>query len=451
MIKRNVFSELERWKNKKHRKPLILRGARQVGKTTLIKMFSGSYSQSVLLNLENSFDRSFFLKTDDVKKIIETIFLNYNIDINEGSVLLFIDEIQEVPEAIKLLRYFYEEYPDLHVIAAGSLVEFAISKVKSFPVGRIEYLYLHPFNFIEFLTAIQHKQAFDHFNRIPVREIAHKTLLDLFNSYVIIGGMPEVVNLYAENRSLLNLSDIYESLWSSYQDDAKKYARNDSEEKVIKHIISTAHTTIDKRIKFQNFGNSTYRSREVGEAMRSLDATQIIRLIYPSTVLEPPIIPDIKKSPRLQFLDTGLLNYSLGIQAGMIGVNDLNDTYKGAIIPHMITQELISLNHINKQKPNFWVREKLQASSEVDLIVRYKNMIIPIEIKSGSKGSLRSLHEFINRSNHFYAVRIYGGEFKIEEHKTQSGKTYFLMNLPYYLGTKIPEYIEYFVEKFPLK
>lgn len=448
MIDRNIYSELERWKEKKHRKPMILRGAGQVGKTTLIKMFSESYSQSILLNLENSKDHSFFGKTDDIKEIVESIFINYDIDLKKEPILLFIDEIQESPDAIKMLRYFFEEYPEIHVIAAGSLLEFALSKVKSFPVGRVEYLHLHPFNFVEYLKAIKHSQAIKQIEQIPVNKVAHDTLLELYNNFVIIGGMPEVVKIYAENESMLNLSDIYESLWSSYKDDAEKYARNDTEEKVIKHIMSTAHITIDKRIKFQNFGNSNYRSREVGEAMRSLDAAQIIQLIYPSTVIEPPIMADLKKSPRLQFLDTGLLNYTLGIQAEMIGVNDLSKSYKGAIIPQMVTQELIALNHKNKQKPNFWVREKMQASSEVDLIINCKNLIIPIEIKSGSTGSLRSLHEFINRSGHRYAIRIYAGEFKIEEHKTLAGKKYVLMNMPYYLSSKTYEYAEYLIENF---
>jgi len=448
MFKRDIYSELKRWKEKKHRKPLILRGARQVGKTTLIRMFSETYVKSIILNLENSKDRVFFEKTDNIKEIVESIFLSHNIEPDNETVLLFIDEIQESPDAIRQLRYFYEEYPQIHVIAAGSLLEFALKDVRSFPVGRVEYLYLYPLNFIEFLGAIKHNQALKQIEQIPLSNFAHQTLLELYNQYVIVGGMPEVVKIYAENKSMLNLSDIYESLWSSYQDDVEKYARNDSEKKVIKHIIKTAAISIDKRIKFQAFGNSNYRSREVGEALRSLDAAQIIQLIYPVTVTEPPLQADLKKSPRLQFLDTGLLNYALGIQADMIGVQDLNNTYKGAVIPHIVTQELIALNYKKRQKPHFWVREKAQATSEVDLVINYQNLIIPIEIKSGRSGSLKSLHQFINRTKHPYAVRVYAGVFKIEESKTPEGKSYFLMNLPYYLSSKIEAYVAYLVSNF---
>jgi len=158
----------------------------------------------------------------------------------------------------------------------------------------------------------------------------------------------------------------------------------------------------------------------------------------------------LKKSPRLQFLDIGLVNNVLGLQSQMIGMENLSSTYKGAIIPHLITQELISLNTISSNKPHFWVREKKQSSAEVDLVFRYMDKIIPIEIKSGSTGSLKSLHQFIEMTNHPYAVRVYEGEFKIEKAKTQNGTQYLLMNLPYYLGTKIPEYIDYFVSNYKI-
>lgn len=167
-----------------------------------------------------------------------------------------------------------------------------------------------------------------------------------------------------------------------------------------------------------------------------------------------PIIqlsPIWKKSPRLQFLDTGLINHALGIQAQMLGMEDLSNSFKGAIIPHLITQELISLNTITITKPNFWVRDKNQSSSEVDLVYPYIDKVIPIEIKSGAKGTLRSLHQFIERADHLYAIRIYGGKFNIEESKTTNGTPFLLMNLPHYLGTQLPNYIDYFVKNHTLK
>ncbi|MDD4217728.1 MAG: DUF4143 domain-containing protein, partial [Bacteroidales bacterium] len=200
----------------------------------------------------------------------------------------------------------------------------------------------------------------------------------------------------------------------------------------------------------QNFGNSNYRSREVGEAFRSLNDAKIIQLVYPTTSITPPVIPDLKKSPRLQFLDIGILNHELNIQADMLAFDDFSELYKGALIPQLIFQELLSRNVNTYKKPIFWVREKTQASAEVDLIIPYKDMLIPVEIKSGSTGSLKSLHQFIDRTDHPYAVRMYAGKFVVENAVTPAGKPYLLMNLPYYLGTMLKLYIEYFINNFTI-
>lgn len=447
-FKRHTFSYLNDWKANINRKPLILRGARQVGKTTLVKYFAQTYTYSILLNLEKERDRQLFSKYKEVNTLVDALFLFHNIPPDAlDNTLLFIDEIQESPEAISQLRYFYEETPELHVIAAGSLLEFAMKKVKSFPVGRVEYLYLHPLNFLEYLDAIGYQPAKEQLDNVPVKGFAHDTLLELFNRYAIIGGMPEVIQTYIHNKRLTDLPKIYESIWETYKTDVEKYTSNETERKIIKHIINTAHLYLDQRIKFQNFGNSNYRSREVGEALRNLNDAKIIQLVYPTTVVTPPIKPDIKKSPRLQFLDTGIVNYTLNIQAQMLGMTDLSNAFKGSVIPHLIMQEILSLNTISNNKLHFWVREKRQSSAEVDIVINYEDKIVPIEVKSGSTGTLKSLHQFIDNSPHKFAIRIYGGNFKIEKHKTPAGKNFLLMNLPYYLGTKIYEYINYFINK----
>ncbi len=445
-FKRHLTKQLSHWKSKSNRKPLIIRGARQVGKTTLVKGFAESYGYSIYLNLEKSKHRQFFEQSDDCKTIIEAIFIAHNISTKHIiNTLLFIDEIQESPKTIALLRYFHEEYPELHVISAGSLLEFALKDVPSFPVGRVEFLYLNPLNFHEFLQALGHTIALEHLTKIPIKQAAHNTLVQLFNQFCIIGGMPEIVEEFIKEHSFGNLTAIYESLWTSYISDSEKYARNTTEKNVIKHIMATAAYSIDKRIKFQNFGNSNYRSREVGEAFRNLHLAKIIQLMYPTTALVPPIIADLRKSPRLQFLDTGLVNYSLELSSQMLLLDDLSTIYKGAIIPHMIIQELISLQVHKSQMPCFWVREKKQASSEVDIVYSIDNKIIPIEVKSGRTGTLKSLHQFVERCDHPYAVRMYAGKYEIIHAKTPNGKPYVLMNLPYYLGTQLPLYLSHLI------
>lgn len=447
-FKRHIWKELKDWKSLPIRKPLILRGARQVGKTTIVKNFGKEFQNYIELNLEKEEDFKLIENSKNVQDLVSALSLKYEIPSHQfNNTLLFIDEIQESVKAITFLRYFYEELPELNVISASSLLEHTLNKAKHFPVGRVQYLYLFPLNFQEYLEAMGKHLLLEQLHKIPINTIAHNLLLKEFHTYCIIGGMPEIIASYAQNKDLSLLPPIYESIWLTYKDDVVKYASNKSEENVIKHIMRSAATFVDERIKFQNFGNSNYKSREISEAFRSLDDAKVIQIIYPSTSMEAPIVTDFKKSPRLQFLDTGILNFDLNIQVDLLLIENLSKAYKGAIIPHILTQEIISLNTSNFHKPNFWVRDKTQSSAEIDLILTYKDLIIPIEIKSGATGSLKSLHQFINQSNHPFAIRLYEGEYKIEKTKTPEGTPYFLMNLPYYLGTLLNEYIEFFVTK----
>lgn len=444
IFKRTIDAQLDKWKDNPDRKPLIIRGARQVGKTRSIGHFASKFKNRILLNLEKSGHRSYFEDYVRFEDLLEALFIQYNIEnAREGPTLLFIDEIQESPQAIFWLRYFYEDAPYLYVIAAGSLLEFALSKVESLPVGRVEYLYMHPMNFREYLEALGNQRLLRSLDKIPVSKVAHKALMGHFHRYVILGGMPEIIAVFLKSGNLAELPRIYEGIWTTYKSDVIKYARNETERNVISHILNTAPNAIDSRIKFQNFGNSNYRSREVGEGFRNLDNARIIRIIYPTTETKFPLKRDFKKYPRIQLLDTGLVNYSLGLFPELLKLEDLSEAYRGAIIPHIIFQELISLGQIKDELPYFWVREKTQSSAEVDLVMTFNGEIIPIEIKSGATGSLKSLHQFINTTHCKIAFRIYGGEFKIEDTLTPAGNKYTLYNIPYYLGTKLYDYIEY--------
>ena len=444
-IKRNSYSKLIAWKNDKFRKPLLLRGARQVGKTTIVREFAKEFDNYIELNLEKVSDLNLFV-VDDVHTIINSAFLLKRKIENKKTTLFFIDEIQESPKAIQLLRYFYEERPDIYVIAAGSLLEFALKKVPNFPVGRVDYLYLHPLNFIEFLGATDNLAALEIINTKPIPAFAHSTLLNLFHEYLLIGGMPEIVKNYAETKNISQLKKTYKNLWQAYKDDVVKYTSKELDRKVVYHVIDSAPFESD-RIKFEGFGNSNYRSREVGEALRTIDLAKIIQLIYPSTSLQPPIQADLKKRPRLQFLDTGLLNQILSLQGEMLLVNDFSNFHKGLIIQHIVYQEIIAIHDDQIYKPNFWVREEKDSNSEVDLIYQHGKYVIPIEIKSGPTGTLRSLHQFIDRSNHPFAVRLYAGNFSIEQAITPGKKEYILMNLPYYLASQLPTYLEMLVNE----
>ena len=195
------------------------------------------------------------------------------------------------------------------------------------------------------------------------------------------------------------------------------------------------------------FGNSQYRSREIGEALRALDLARIIQIIYPTTNLEPPVIPDLKRKPRLQFLDTGLLNHALGIQSDLLGLMDLNSIYKGRLIQHLAAQQFQAQTTSPLYKTVFWVREKANSNAEVDLVYQSGKYIIPVEVKSGAKGSLRSLHQFVERSENKIAIRLLANRFSLEKTRTPAGTPYLLLNMPYYTSTRIQNYAEWLLSQ----
>jgi len=405
-------------------------------------MFSTSFDHFIEMNAEKPAIQQLFRDHQDVKVLLQALFLQYHIPEEKGKILIFIDEIQECPEAIRLLRYFFEEAPDIYVIAAGSLLDFALGEVRSFPVGRVSYFYLHPINFEEFLLWKNEKAALDALRTIPAPSFAHQRLLDLFHEYVMVGGMPEIVARYVDQASLSQLENLYSDLWQAYLDDVEKYATNNTQRQIIRHIIRTAPNEQD-RISFAGFGQSNYRSREVGEAMRNLELARVIQLIYPTTQYQPPLTSDLRKRPRLQFIDTGLLNNALQIHPQFIGLKNLNHLYRGFILQHALTQELIAKHTHTKFKPHFWVRQKSNANAEIDLIYSFQGKAIPIEIKSGKQGRLRSLHQFVKRAPHNTALRFLQNEYSEEQATTPGGTTYKLINIPYYAMSQLEGYLKY--------
>lgn len=445
MFYREALKQLEKWSKKENRKPMIIRGARQVGKTTLIKMFSKSFDYFIHLDLEDFNDNRIFEINNDIEGVIKGISLLKNKPVISGKTLLFIDEIQNSIAAIKMLKFFAEKYGNLHVVAAGSLLEVVLTAEDlSFPVGRVEFLFLHPVSFKEFLLAkggIRHLEAL---NTYPLPSYSHGTLLNEFHEYAMLGGLPEVVKTWIEKGDLLSAKEIMKNLMISYMDDVTKYAKNSSMRNVIRFVIDAAPMNISSRITFQNFGNSNYRSREVGEAFFALQQAMLINLIYPTTSTEIPFLPNKRKKPKLQFIDTGLVNYKAGIIDQYIGLQDLQSVYKGRIVEHLVGQELTNILETN-QKLKFWVREKKQSQAEVDFIISYKGKPIPIEVKSGSSGKLRSLHQFIKESKTDLAVRFCSSEYKEEIVETNNVK-FTLLNLPYYSVCEIYNILENYLK-----
>ncbi len=445
MFIRNISIHLQEWASRKGRKPLVLRGARQVGKTTLVHEFSKQFSQYLYLNLEREIDKKPFEEFTKIDLLIQTLFLDKNksYDANK-STLIFIDEIQEVAKALNILRYFYEDKPNVHVIAAGSLLESLFNRKISFPVGRVEFLVVRPVSFDEFLLAIGETVAVEQFNKLPFADFAFDKLLSLFHLYAIIGGMPEIVQAYAKDKNITTLSKIYHSLIQAYLDDVEKYAANASETNYIRHTIQAIFTEAGKRITFEGFGKSKYGRREMGEALRTLEKAMLLQLVYPNTDTVLPVLADKRKSPKLQVLDTGLLNFFSGIQKDIIGTKDLNLVHHGLVIEHLVGQELLACQYSTLSELSFWVREKKSSQAEVDYVFRYNSKLIPIEVKSGAIGKLKSLHMYMDKAPHKMAIRFCASKLNITKIITPVGTEYFLLTLPYFLVCKINEYLPWF-------
>ena len=443
MFKREILRRLADWKDKPDRKPLVLRGARQVGKTTAVELFSAAYDQFISLNLEKPEEAKLFARSLPAADRLQAIRFFKGLPSIQGRTLLFLDEVQNSPEAVSSLRYFHEDLPGLHVIAAGSLLEIALTQKQiGIPVGRVEYALMSPLSFREFLEATGETQALEALDVVPAPDFALPRLMDLFHRYALVGGMPEIVAHYAGHRDAVALAPLYRSLWTSFLDDIPKYARNETMKRVIRHCLEAAPLEAGERIKFAGFGRSNYRSREAGESLRTLEQAMLLHLLAPTEI---PLIPDRRKSPKLLFLDIGLINYTAGIQGHYFEYPDLYSFYRGRIAEMIVGQELIAADP-EHHRPVFWVREKSQAPAEVDYVLQHASLAVPVEVKAGAKGTLKSLHQFINRCPHGFAVRLYAGPLEIARTKTPEGKPYCLLNLPYCFAGKLRAYIRWMIE-----
>jgi predicted AAA+ superfamily ATPase len=438
MINRHAMSYLDQWMKSDDRKPLILRGARQVGKTTLVNEFSKKFDVYLSLNLDKAADKNLFETFTDIELLTDTIYRYCKQRKGGGKTLLFIDEIQNSPKAVAMLRYFYEEKKELYVIGAGSLLESLIDTHISFPVGRVEYLAIRPCSFLEFLDGIgeQYDLALvKEFNA----EAVHDRIMNFFTIYCIVGGMPAAINSYALKRDVFDTDKVYEMLINAYTDDVQKYARNSSLGQVIRFILKTGWGYAGERIAFERFANSNYRSREIGEAFRTLEKALLVELVYPLHTPQIPMLPSTSKRPKLVWFDTGLVNYLAAVRDQIFSIADVSEVWRGRIAEHVVAQELIAHKWQVSVQRMFWERDKTQSSAEVDFVFPYKNMVIPVEVKSGHNAHLRSLHLFMDMAPHDVAVRLWSGHLSVDSVKTPKGKVFKLINVPFYYAGILPE------------
>ena len=455
MFARELMQQLRRWKDNPRHKPLVLRGARQVGKTTLVKEFGKEFDFFISLNLEKE-DSEIFRRFSNVHDVWQYLCLkNHVVQNREKSVLLFIDEIQEEPGAVAMLRYFYEDLPWVYVIAAGSRLHSLMKQRVSFPVGRVEYMTLRPCSFAEFINAKEGEQWADMLRNIAVPDFMHEEMITSFNTYALVGGMPEAVSEYLATRDVESLSKIYSSLLKGYNEDAEKFAKNEEQVKVLRLILGTAWLSAAETITFSGFGNSKYNSTQIHDGMDLLERAYLLSLDYPITSVSAPALPVTRRSPKLVMVDTGLTNFLAGIQLEYLQNKNLLDTWRGRAAEHIVAQELrVVLDRHFREHQYFWIRDKKGSVAEVDFVWQEGTDIIPIEVKAGTNSHLRSLHTFVNNcERRVVAVRIWSGPLSVQDIETPSpyNKPFRLINLPFYYAGQLDKVIEkFFRVKNPL-
>jgi len=441
MFKRNILEKLSLWAEKENRKPLVLRGSRQVGKTSAVNMFAQNFDNYLYLNLENKQAKALFETDKSTDDLLTAIYLFCNKPRMQNRTLLFIDEIQNSPAAVARLRYFYEETPEIYVVAAGSILESLIDTHISFPVGRVDYLAVHPCGFDEFLGALGETELAKAVQNCTVPDVLHSKTMDLFNTFTLIGGMPEIVAHYAKHKDVISLNSIYETLLAGYKDDVEKYARNELMRHIIRYILQEGWQFAAQRITLGSFAGSSYKAREMGEAFRILEKAMLLELAYPTTNTILPLTSDLKRSPKLLWIDTGLVNYVAGIQKEVLSSKDILDVWRGNIAEQIAAQELLSNDSNVSSKRKYWIRDKKGSDAEVDFIIQKDSQIIPIEVKSGHNSKLKSLQIFMENSNAEIAVRIWSQPFSVDEITLPNSKQYRLYNVPFYYTGQLKKLI----------
>lgn len=447
MFNREILKYLNQWRTKERRKPLIVRGARQVGKSVAVELFAAEYFENlIVLNLEKEEIQSFFQHIIPIGELIQLIQLKTGKKIIPGKTLLFIDEIQNSSIAMTQLRYFCEEIPYLHVIAAGSLLEVKIEQEGlSIPVGRVEYCYMYPVTFDEFIKAKNDEETSSFLANInfnsKILDSVHQVLNKKYNEYLIVGGMPEAVDEYIKRSSFISLDPIYESLITGYRDDVSKYS-SQAKGQYIQHVIENSPFYAGKIIKYDKFAGSGYRSREMSRAFDIAEKAMIVSRVRPSASKKSPIIRNFRKSPKLLFLDTGLVNYRLGIRDEILSNKDLNSIYQGQIAEQIVGQSLQTFTHLKQLDFAYWYRGAGSSTAEVDYLIPIKQRLVPIEVKSGKTGRLKSLHLFMAESQQPLAVRVYSGVLKAQKIQSSNHSSFMLLSVPFYLLDRLKNIVE---------
>ena len=411
-MKRLAEKQVLEWKDSQRRKPLIIRGARQVGKTWLVENFMAKqFHNFVKIDLEKRRDVHTHFEGNLDPKIILT-YLELEVGrIIPGKTLLFLDEIQACPRAIMALRYFYEQMPELHVIAAGSLLEFAFGEI-SIPVGRVQYLYMHPMTFYEYLLAMGKEQMAEYILKSPVNvaEEIQKMIINELRSYFFIGGMPECVKTYRDSGSMVKTFSVQSEILDSYRDDFSKYKPH-IDTACLDAVFFNVAKSIGEQLKYTRL-NDGHSGQMNHKAFNLLAKAKVIHKIPACNPSGLPLgaTANLKKF-KSTMLDIGLLQRICQVPAELeLKQENLLAMYRGKLAEQFVAQEMLAKN---SSELFYWARDVRGSSAEVDYLAVRQGNIYPVEVKSGASGSLKSLHLMLEKyQNCPQGLVLYSGTYK---------------------------------------
>lgn len=435
-MKRTIDKELIKWKDSLSRLPLIVRGARQVGKSYAIEQFGKtSFENLIVVNFEKRSELAGCFVSLDPKEIINRLNYYFDIPIKAGTTLLFLDEIQLCPQALQSLRYFCEEIPDLHVIAAGSLLEFILEEENfSFPVGRVQFAYMKPLSFMEYLEALNKSiliEIISHATiKTPPDEQAHSLLLKHLHDYFLIGGMPKVVDLYRQNSLYLDCLHRQRAIFDVYRLDFGKYAKK-TQHYYLQRLFERAPEIVGKHFKYSKIDpESPNPARDYKTALKKLTQANLVSIVYETSANGLPLRAEIDdKKFKVFFLDIGLLMAGLELDPSLFQAESLEVVNKGVLAEQFVGQELMAYSDVFLDKHlYYWEETKASSSAEIDFVLSLSGKIVPIEVKAGATGKLKSLHQFLERKNIDVGIQVSEKCLQFE------GK---ILSVPFYLLSKL--------------
>jgi predicted AAA+ superfamily ATPase len=443
-MKRSCLVFLKKWLTVEDHKPLVIRGARQVGKTWLVRHLAHTQNKRLIeVNLEKNPQLISLFTSNDPHQILLNLSAAFNEPILPKECLLFLDEIQAAPDLLAKLRWFAEDLPALPVIAAGSLLEFVLEKHSfSMPVGRISYMHLEPFSFEEFLMASDKQGLLDYLLsyrwEIDIPRAIHEQLLAHFKEYLIIGGMPAAVSCWVNKRSLKEVNQVHYDLMATYHEDIAKYRGRMATERLNEVMLAVPKHLGEKFVYAKV--NPSIQTSSIKHSLDLLCKARICHRVFGCAANGVPLASEIQdKYLKVLFLDVGLCSAALGLSLDQFYLTEeITLINKGGIAEQVVGQMLRTLMpYYIEPQLYYWHREEKGANAEIDYVLQHRNQVVPLEVKSGSTGSLKSLHFFMGVKHLPLAVRVnsdFPSKTKVNVKDYQGNPvSYTLLSLPFYL------------------